>query len=114
MPKELLALADAPSRRSGPPLSPVALGWLTAILLATPPVLGAPPPEEPRIVVDALVLDPDGNPVRGLNRGDFEVIIGERVRPVSDARMVEADVVPRRFVFVREPGGAPCRPSFAA
>ena len=57
-------------------------------------------------MVDALVLDRDGNPVRGLNRGDFEVIIGAQVRPVSDARMVEADVTPRRFVFVVNRRGA--------
>ena len=65
-------------------------------------------------MVDALVLDQDGNPVRGLNRGDFEVIIGERVRPVSDARMVAADVTPRRFVFIVNRRGALPGPSFAA
>ena len=106
MPKKLLALAYAHSRRGGSPLPLVALGSLAAILLVAPPALGAPPPEETRIVVDALVLDRDGNPVRGLNRGDFEVIIGERVRPVSDARMVDADVAPRRFVFVVNRRGA--------
>lgn len=106
MPKKLLALADAHSRRNGSPPSLVALGSLAAILLTTSPALGAPPPEETRVVVDALVLDRDGNPVRGLNRGDFEVIIGERVRPVSDARMVEADIAPRRFVFVVNRRGA--------
>jgi len=106
MPKKLLAPANAHSRRGGSPLVVVALGALAAVLLATSPTLATPPPEEIRIVVDALVLDRDGNPVRGLNRGDFEVIIGERVRPVSDARMVDADVAPRRFVFVVNRRGA--------
>ena len=107
MPNKLLALANGPSRRRGstPPL--VALRSLAAVLLAASPALAAPPAEdEARIVVDALVLDGDGNPVRGLNRGDFEVIIGERVRPVSDARMVAADIAPRRFVLVVNRRGA--------
>ncbi|MDE2881496.1 MAG: VWA domain-containing protein [Acidobacteriota bacterium] len=106
MPKQLPAFSAAHSRRDGSPLSLVALCSLAAVLLAASPTLGAPPPEETRIVVDALVLDRDGNPVRGLNRGDFEVIIGERVRPVSDARMVEAEIAPRRFVFVVNRRGA--------
>ena len=106
MPNKLPALANAHSRRSGSTPSLVALCSLAAVLLAAFPAPAAPPAEEARIVVDALVLDGDGNPVRGLNRGDFEVIIGERVRPVSDARMVAADVTPRRFVFIVNRRGA--------
>ena len=106
MPKKLLAPANAHPRAGGSRLPRVALGSLAAVLLAASPALTAPPTEEARVLVDALVLDRDGNPVRGLNRGDFEVIIGERVRPVSGARMVEADVTPRRFVFVVNRRGA--------
>lgn len=106
MPKKLSALADARSRTGNSPPPLVAPGLLAAVLLAASPALAAPPTEEARVVVDALVLDGDGNPVRGLDRGDFEVIIGERVRPVSDARMVEADIAPRRFVFVVNRRGA--------
>ena len=106
MPKKLLALADAPSRMCRSRLSRVALGSLVAVLLVASPAVAAPHGEEARVVVDALVLDQDGNPVRGLNRGDFEVIIGERVGPVADARMVEAAVDPRRFVFVVNRRGA--------
>lgn len=106
MPKKLQALANAHSRAGGSPVSLVTLGSLAAVLLGASPVLAAPPNEEARVMVDALVLDKDGNPVRGLNRGDFEVVIGERVRPVSDARMVAADVAPRRFVFVVNRRGA--------
>ncbi len=106
MPKKLQALANAHSRAGGSPVSLVTLGSLAAVLLGASPVLAAPPNEEARVMVDALVLDKDGNPVRGLNRGDFEVVIGERARPVSDARMVAADVAPRRFVFVVNRRGA--------
>ena len=106
MPKKLQALANAHSRAGGSPVSLVTLGSLAAVLLGASPVLAAPPNEEARVMVDALVLDKDGNPVRGLNRGDFEVVIGERIRPVSDARMVAADVAPRRFVFVVNRRGA--------
>lgn len=100
MPKKLPALASVLSRANSSSLPRVALGSVAALLLAASPALAAPSSEEARVMVDALVLDRDGNPVRGLNRGDFEVIIGEQVRPVSDARMVAADVGPRRFVFV--------------
>ena len=100
MPKKPLALADAHSRRGGSPPSLVALRSLAAILLATSPALGAPPPEETRVVVDALVLDKDGNPVRGLSRGDFEIIVGDRIGPVAGVRMATAETETRRFVFV--------------
>ncbi|MYB32483.1 MAG: VWA domain-containing protein [Acidobacteria bacterium] len=106
MPKKQVVLANTGSRAGGSRRSRVAPGALVAVLLAASSALAVPPPEEARVMVDALVLDQDGNPVRGLNRGDFEVIIGERVRPVSDARMVEADVGPRRFVFVVNRRGA--------
>ncbi len=106
MPKKQVVLANTGSRAGGSRRSHVAPGALVAVLLAASSALAVPPPEEARVMVDALVLDQDGNPVRGLNRGDFEVIIGERVRPVSDARMVEADVGPRRFVFVVNRRGA--------
>ena len=57
-------------------------------------------------MVDALVLDRTGNPVAGLNRGDFEVIVGDRIRPVAGVRMVAAETAPRRFVFVFNRRGA--------
>ena len=62
--------------------------------------------DESRVMVDALVLDRDGSPVSGLNRGDFKILIGERVHPVSDARMVGAGSEARRFVFVFNRRGA--------
>jgi VWFA-related protein len=106
MPKKQVVLANTGSRAGGSRRSRVAPGALVAVLFAASSALAVPPPEEARVMVDALVLDQDGNPVRGLNRGDFEVIIGERVRPVSDARMVEADAGSRRFVFVVNRRGA--------
>ena len=102
MPKKLRALAEVRSRlgRRPPPL--VALWWLAAVLLAAPPALG----QDGRVMVDALVVDRDGNPVPGLNRGDFEIIVGDRVRPVAGVRMATAETETRRFVFVLNRRGA--------
>ena len=79
---------------------------LAALLLAASPALAAPPGEDARVIVDALVLDRDGNPARDLNRGDFEIVIEDRVRPVSAVRVVSADREPRRFVFIFNRRGA--------
>ena len=89
MPKKLLALSS------------LAAGLLTAS--AAPAVT---PGEDTGVMVDALVLDREGNPVAGLNRGDFEVIVGDRIRPVSGVQMVAADHAPRRFVFIFNRRGA--------
>ena len=79
---------------------------LMAVLIAAAFPAGISTGGESRVMVDALVLDRDGNPVRGLNRGDFEIAIGERVHPISDVRMVTAGPQTRRFVFVVNRRGA--------
>ena len=89
MPKKLLALA-----------------FLAAVLLTASAAPAVTPSEDAEVMVDALVLDRAGNPVPGLNRGDFEVIVGDRIRPVSGVQMVAADTAPRRFVFVFNRRGA--------
>jgi VWFA-related protein len=76
------------------------------LFAAALPSLAAPPAKDARIMVDALVVDRDDHPVRGLNRGDFEVVIGDRVRAVAGVRMVTADTDGRRFVFVLNRRGA--------
>ena len=68
MPKKLLALSS-----------------LAAVLLTASAAPAVTPDEDTGVMVDALVLDRAGNPVAGLNRGDFEVIVGDRIRPVAGA-----------------------------
>ena len=82
------------------------LGSLAAVLLTASAAPAITPGVDTGVMVDALVLDRAGNPVPGLNRGDFEVIIGEQVRPVSGARMLAADTTSRRFVFIFNRRGA--------
>ncbi len=89
MPKKLLALSS-----------------LAAVLLTASAAPAVTPGEDTGVMVDALVLDHAGNPVAGLNRGDFEVIVGDRIRPVAGVRMVAAETAPRRFVFVFNRRGA--------
>ena len=84
----------------------LALGSLAAVLLTASAAPAVTPGEDTDVMVDALVLDRAGNPVAGLNRGDFEIIIGDRARPVSRAEMVTADHAPRRFVFIFNRRGA--------
>ena len=84
----------------------LALGSLAAVLLTASPAPAVTPGEDTAVMVDALVLDQAGNPVAGLNRGDFEVIVGDRIRPVSGVQMVAADQAPRRFVFIFNRRGA--------
>lgn len=79
---------------------------LAAALVAAASLPGNSTGTESRVLVDALVLDRDGNPVPGLNRGDFEITIGGRVQPVADVRMVTAGAESRRFVFVVNRRGA--------
>ena len=104
--KKLPALCNPLPRRGSK------AAFLAAVCLSAAPVLTAgsvfvaPPPEEGLVMVDALVLDRDGNPVSGLSRGDFQVVVEDRVRPVSDARMLSTEVGPRRFVFVFNRRGA--------
>ncbi len=57
-------------------------------------------------MLHALVIDRDGNPIPGLNRGDFETIVGDRVKPVAGVRMATAETETRRFVFVLNRRGA--------
>ena len=111
MPKRLLTLADAPSRRSGSPPLLVALGSLAAILLGAALLFGAAetaaqPPGPPATVVDILVLDEDDRPVSGLTAADF-VVAGRggayRVQTAEERRAGEAA---RRFVFVFNRRGA--------
>lgn len=82
------------------------LSLLVAAFIAAASLPGTSVSEESRVMVDALVLDRDGNPVPGLSRGDFEIIIGDRIHPVSEARMVSAGPETRRFVFVVNRRGA--------
>ena len=89
MPKKLLALSS-----------------LAAVLLTASAAPAVTPDEDTDVMVDALVLDRAGSPVAGLNRGDFEVIVGDRIRPVAGVRMVAAETAPRRFVFVFSRRGA--------
>ena len=89
MPKKLLALCS-----------------LAAVLLTASAAPAVTSGEDTGVMVDALVLDHEGNPVPGLNRGDFEIIIGDRIRPVSGVQMVAAETAPRRFVFVFNRRGA--------
>ena len=89
MPKKLLALCS-----------------LAAVLLTASAAPAVTSGEDTGVMVDALVLDHEGNPVPGLNRGDFEVIVGDRIRPVSGVQMVAAETAPRRFVFVFNRRGA--------
>ena len=84
----------------------LALGSLAAVLLTASAAPAVTPGEDTGVMVDALVLDRAGNPVPGLNRGDFEITIGDQVRPVSGARMLSADTTPRRFVFIVNRRGA--------
>ena len=84
----------------------LALGSLAAVLLTASAAPAVTPGEDTDVMVDALVLDRAGNPVAGLNRGDFEIIIGDRARPVSRPEMVTADHAPRRFVFIFNRRGA--------
>jgi VWFA-related protein len=84
----------------------LALGSLAAVLLTAAAAPAVTPGEDTGVMVDALVLDRAGNPVPGLNRGDFEITIGDQVRPVSGARMLSADTTPRRFVFIVNRRGA--------
>lgn len=102
MPKKLLALAEAPSRMDRRLPSLVTLWSLAAVLMAASPAPG----QDGFVMVDALVVDRGGNPVPGLNRGDFEVIVGDRVGPVAGVRMATAATDTRRFVFVLNRRGA--------
>ena len=56
----------------------LALGSLAAVLLTASAAPAVTPAEDTGVMVDALVLDRTGNPVAGLNRGDFEVIVGDQ------------------------------------
>ena len=84
----------------------LALGSLAAVLLTAAAAPTVTPAEDTGVMVDTLVLDRAGNPVAGLNRGDFEVIVGDRIRPVAGVQMVAAETAPRRFVFVFNRRGA--------
>lgn len=79
---------------------------LVAAVIAAASLPGTSAGDEPRAMVDALVLDGNGNPVPGLSRGDFEITIGDRIHPVSEARIVSAGHETRRFVFVVNRRGA--------
>ncbi len=57
------------------------------------------------VALEAVVLD-GGEPVRGLDAEDFEVVVAGRAHPVADARKMEAGDAPRRFVFVTNRRGA--------
>lgn len=100
--KKLLAIADARLRtdRRSPPL--VALWSLVAVVLAASPALG----QDGLVMVDALVVDRAGNPVPGLNRGDFEIIVEDRIGPAAAVRMATTATHTRRFVFVLNRRGA--------
>ena len=100
--KKLLALADVRSRVDRRPLPLVTRWSLVAVLLAASPALG----QDGLVMVDALVVNRDGNPVPGLNRGDFEIIVGDRVGPVAGVRMATPATQTRRFVFVLNRRGA--------
>ena len=84
----------------------LALGSLAAVLLTASAAPAVTPGEDTGVMVDALVLDRAGNPVAGLNRGDFEVLVGDRIRPVAGVQIVVAETAPRRFVFVFNRRGA--------
>lgn len=82
------------------------LSLLVAAFIAAASLPGTSTGGESRVIVDALVLDREGKPVRGLSRGDFEIAIGEQIHPVADVRMVTAGPETRRFVFVVNRRGA--------
>ena len=102
MPKKLPALADVCTRTEGRPPPLVMLWSLVAVLLAASPAPG----QDGLVMVDALVVDRDGNPVPGLNRGDFEIMVGDRIGPVAGVRMATPATDTRRFVFVLNRRGA--------
>ena len=102
MPKKLPALADVCARTKGRPPPLVTLWSLVAVLLAASPARG----QDGLVMVDALVVDRGGNPVPGLNRGDFEISVGDRIGPAAAVRMATPATDTRRFVFVLNRRGA--------
>ena len=85
-----------------------------AVLLAASAALAAAPGEEASVMVDALVFDRDGNPVRDLNRSDFEIVIGGASPPcVGGAHGFRRTRAAPLRVRVQPARGRP-RPSSAA
>ena len=79
---------------------------LTAVLIAAASLPGASAGEEPRVMVDALVLDQEGNPVPDLTAADFAVAGRSRTYQVETAEEHRAGEAPRRFAFVFNRRGA--------
>ena len=84
--------------------------FLAAALIAAffLPAASASASEEVRVMVDALVLDQEGNPVPGLTAADFDLTFDGRKQAFSDFRAVgpEAASEPRRFIIIVNRRGA--------
>ncbi|HEX9188662.1 MAG TPA: VWA domain-containing protein, partial [Vicinamibacteria bacterium] len=80
----------------------MSLDLLATLLLAAAPSAQAPPPREaPRfaaeatlVTVDAVVLDADGRPVRGLVAGDFAVLEDGLAQAVTSFEAIDVAVAP--------------------
>ena len=84
--------------------------FLAAALIAAffLPAASASASEEVRVMVDALVLDQEGNPVPGLTAADFDLTFDGREQAFTDFRAVgpEAASEPRRFIIIVNRRGA--------
>lgn len=84
--------------------------FLAAALIAAffLPAPSASASEEARVIVDALVLDQEGNPVPDLTAADFELTFDGREQAFTDFRAVGREAVsePRRFVIIVNRRGA--------
>lgn len=105
---------------SRPGRATVAAFALAAVVVPASPAAAQPPPrfaervDVERVIVDARVLDDQGNPVHGLTAGDFEVIVDGRTARVETAtwfgaRETEtgAETAPRPAAAARAEIGAP-------